>query len=207
MNSRITSTVNLNESPKESVSSMVLSPVADDVMNGFEKITIIPREARNFYKLVTADVSQICDGRIVPTVADTSQKGPLGSQKISQGNADFTPDKSLTSTPQPQHTSKSSSTKVTFRKKFKPQHRDPQMNENLKGIIRTSRFCFVPKECVHENSAFKKVRAKTKLRKPLPSKNPFDESEYRKLDFGRVSRDWVPGVEFSRDMEVFFFNQ
>lgn len=207
MNSGIRSTLKFNEVPNEFVSSIVLTPVADD-MNGFQKRATIPREARKFYKLVTADNSQIIDGRIVSAVSNKSQKWLLwgsleeikqSTEKITKGNSDFAADKFLAST----------LPKVTLRKKSKPQHRNQQMNDNLKSIIRTSRVCSVRKESFGENSlfsAFKKAKAKPKLRISLASKNAFEETEDKRLLHSRsMSKGWIPGVDFSRDMEVFFF--
>lgn len=212
MNSGIRPKFKFNKVPNEFVSLRVLTLVAE-VMNSYSKSATIPRGARKFYKLVTADNSQIIDGRIVSAaVSNTSKKGPSGgsleAEKITKGNSDFAADKFLTST-LPRHTSNSSSTKVTLRKKCKPQHRNQQMNDNLKSIIRTSRFCSVPKESVGENSllsAFKKAKAKPKLRMSFVSKSAFEESEDKRLLHSRsIPKGWIPGVDFSRDMEVFFF--
>ena len=153
---------------------------------------------KQFYKFITADKSQICNGRIYPAVKDSSSA--RNPKKENESNTDSSP------TPSQELQQSTTPSKIHYRKKSHPRHRNPVINRNVSSIMHAPRFSSAHQKTEMSSSDSSPSQRNSELSKSLPPQRRISQT----LDLTSVlqrsaSSSWTPGVEFSSAMEVYFF--
>ena len=168
--------------------------------SGYERLVLL-------YKFVTADNSQIFDGRVLSEgiTSRIKRNDTIGNSSIFAEDQDTENESNsdLSSAPSQESQTPTTPSNMHRRQKSQPQHRDSTVNQNVSSIMRTPRFSADYCKEPSNKSPSRKINKLSQSLPPRRGRNP--DKDMSCLLKRSASSGWIPGVEFSSAMEVYLF--